>query len=121
MGRKSHTKDRDRSEVQRLKHENQKLRKEISRLRKMVSRIEDYHEEVFEQSLQEETLMPSIDYKEQLRKQWKCFSCNEGVLVIWQFDRLDGKFFQRRCSSCKHKTRLKPYTDEVKGIRIEEL
>lgn len=131
MGRKSQTKDSDLSEIKRLRLENQKLKQEIrklrndkSRLRKVVSKHEDYYEEVIdaEMEAQQEIIEKrSTKDNERLLKQWKCFACSDGYLVIWHFDRPDGKFYKRKCSSCKYSTRLKPSTDDIKGITNEEL
>lgn len=131
MGRKSQTKDSDLSEIKRLRLENQKLKQEISklrknksRLRKVVSRYEDHYEEVIDSAMeadQEIIDKNSARDNEKLLKQWKCFACSDGYLVIWHFDRPDGRFYKRKCSSCKYSTRLKPSTDEVKGITHEKL
>lgn len=119
MGRKSHTKDSDLSENKKLKHQIKELKREISRLRKMVSRHEDHYEEVIE-SAQGEPFEKSNDRENKaLLKQWKCFNCTGGTLLISLFDRPDGKFYKRKCSACKYATRLKPHNPDVKGISHE--
>lgn len=119
MGRKSQTKDSDLSEIKKLKYENQKLKKEVSRLRKMVSRHEDHYEEVIESAQSEIVEQTTAREEKALLKQWKCFNCTGGTLLISFFDRPDGKFYKRKCSACSYATRLKPHNPEVKGITHE--
>lgn len=120
MGRKTNNRDREFSDNQKLKHENQRLKKEISRLRKLISRIEDFHEEAVETASEDEGVDPSLE-ADQLLSKWKCFNCSNGYLVLWLFDRIDGRFYKRKCNACKHSTRLKKYKPEVKGIKSEDL
>lgn len=54
-----------------------------------------------------------------MEKKWKCHQCGEGVMKLTILSRPDGKFYYRSCSlsPCKNRTNLKPYHDEVEGIK----
>jgi hypothetical protein len=126
------------SEVQRLKNA---LKRKDKEMEKLKSELKTY-EAAFQKNIQflkgktkDLSLQELLDgaKKEQNLKQietgkeetyqehkarWKCFVCpreTAGVMKITVLNRHDGKFYYRSCTSatCKHRTELKPFTDEV--------
>ena len=128
MGRKSHNKDRDYSEIEKYKSREKRYKKEIARLRKIVQKLQDEHEmksilELVEVQAKEDKALYGASEKvaESVLKQWKCHSCNSGIMLLTIINRLDGVFYYRRCHECGHKTRMKKYHNEVKGIKKEDI
>ena len=69
-----------------------------------------------EQNLGEIETTKEETYQE-FKQKWKCFQCNVGVMKITMINRQDGRFYFRNCTNtegkCKHRTELKPFTDDV--------
>lgn len=66
-------------------------------------------------------LMDHIEVQEQINNNydsnWECHQCHNDVIRLVVFDRIDGTFYFRRCSSCGNKTKVKKYNDKVEGIK----
>jgi hypothetical protein len=108
----------------RLKLENQKLRKQISSLRKQLNRIDiDRYQslkDIIEAHEEEDAGFAGQLALADLKKQWECHGCKTDFLRLVVVPRIDGMFYFRRCPTCKNKTKLKKYTDEVEGIDSED-
>lgn len=114
---KSKRADKEYTREQRLTKENKELRKENNRLRKMLARFEnfDHVKDVLEED-QKERVKETQMVLEDLKKAWACRSCQEGVLEITLYQRLNSTYYFRICNSCGYRTIGKPYSKEVKGI-----
>ena len=108
----------------RLKLENQKLRKQISSLRKQMSRIDiDRYQnlkDIIEAQEVEDDSFDTVIALDELKRKWECHGCQTDYLRLVVVPRIDGTFYFRRCPTCKNKTKLKKYTDEVEGIDGED-
>jgi hypothetical protein len=113
-------------QLQKFKKENQRLKKELAHLRKQISRLdleslEAAKQMVFDQEekdrLNETIGDPNIDI-ENLKKIWKCNSCQNGWLEINTYPKMGETWYYRRCSdpTCKKRTLGKRFDESVKGI-----
>lgn len=100
---------------ERLKKENKKLKREVAKLRNLLARVdlERYEnlKELVDQQRLEEKLEKARRRKEV--KKWKCHECEEGHMQLMIFNRKDGVFYYRTCTSCNHRTRMKKYHKDV--------
>lgn len=55
----------------------------------------------------------------ELEEKWKCHTCSIGVLKLLIFNNREGTHYFRKCSNqkCTNRTKTKPYTQQVEGIR----
>jgi len=123
------------SEVQRLKNA---LKRKDKEMEKLKSELRTY-EAAFQKNIQflkgktkdlslqelldgakkEQNLTKIEKVKEEtyqeFKQKWKCFQCNTGIMKLTVMPRQDGKYYFRACTNdkCKHRTELKPFTDEV--------
>lgn len=112
-------------QLDKLKHENSKLKREIGVLRRQLQRVDfdrysNLHELVNKQ--RKESLAEENEAKrESLMKEWQCHSCGKDYLRIniWNHP-VKGVMYFRKCNTCSHRTEMKPYTKDVKGIKAEE-
>lgn len=126
MGRKTHTKDKDWTELEKYKVREKKFKREIARLRKMVQKLQEEHEmsgllELVDVQRKEDKEIHDVEKGIELRKKWKCHECEEGIMILNIFNRKDGVFYFRRCYACGNKTRMKKYTNDVEGVKNEDL
>lgn len=121
MGRKTHTKDRDWDEATKLKVENKRLRNQVSKLRKVISRLdfEQYAHvrDLLEAHEKEDVKEVSKREKISLEEKWKCYHCDDGVLRLVMFHRMGKPYYFRKCDGCTHRTKMKPYNEEVEGVK----
>lgn len=125
MGRKNHNKDSDWSDDKKLKEENKKLKRTVQSLRKQLSRIDvdryQQLQELVDTQVKEDKQFhdePRRESKrEEAKEKWRCFECGEGFLRLLVLNRPDGVFYIRKCSDCRHKTRVKRYSSDVQGIK----
>lgn len=122
MGRKTPNRDKEWDENKRLKEENRRLKRAISRQRKIIHKFNEGQDlagllALVEAQRKEDRELHDKNNKD-LRKKWKCYECEDGVMILQIFKRLDGIFYYRRCA-CGNKTRMKKYHDGVKGIENE--
>src|SRR5574338_988357 len=121
--RRSHRKDQESDQNQKLKHENQKLKRQISALRKQIARIDISRYEHIQDMLQkydEQEVQEKIaKERETLKNKWKCCDCTEGYLKLIILDRRDGLKYFRKCDSCKKQTGVKNYTPDIEGFKDE--
>lgn len=109
------------SREQALIYENKKLKKMISSLRKQLARIDldryehvrDALEEHYSQEEERENAGAVLD---RLKNQWRCHSCNDGVLEIILYDRAGNTWYFRKCNKCEKRTPSKQYDSSVSGI-----
>jgi hypothetical protein len=121
-------KEKDYSENQRLKNENQKLKRQLERLRKQLARVdlEVYTniKEAIEAQQREDIVFEKEETERNrkvlLKKQWECFKCCEDYLRLVVVQRLDGDFYFRKCPACGNRTKIKPFTENVKGPTPDE-
>lgn len=118
-GRRDRTKEYD--QVQKLKSENKLLKRQIARLRKQLDRIDVEHfqnlKEIVKKQRKEDLDLYKEEEHKSLEEKWKCHKCDDGVLRIVIIDRRNGVFYFRRCPSCGNRTKVKPYTEDVKGVK----
>lgn len=108
-------------EVQKLKKDNQKLRRENQKLRKVIKNVD------FERYSFVQDLLSSFDYdkkqstrkeiQQNLEEKWKCHECGEGVLRLVILFKVGEEFYFRKCDCCGKRTKLKKYTEDVKGVK----
>lgn len=114
--------DKELDTLQRLKHENAKLKRDIAALRKQLDRI-DYTRfqnlvDLVDKQSKEDKALENAQKKEKLKKKWGCHHCGKGILLIKLFDHpLKGVQYWRKCNLCPHKTKMKPYSSEVEGVK----
>jgi hypothetical protein len=112
---------------QRLAKENIQLKRELSYLRKQISRLDLEGLEAAKQALFDreekerisEDLGDSNSNLEQLKKTWKCNSCQNGWLEITTYHKAGETWYYRRCSdpACKKRTVGQRYNEQsVRGI-----
>jgi DNA-directed RNA polymerase subunit RPC12/RpoP len=111
--------DKELGLLDKLKHENKVLKKHVASLRKQLQRIDiDRYENIKEIIHKHDSGEHSDDLKpheESLKKIWECFECSGGVLQLTVLNRRDGEFYYRKCNNCNHRTKLKPFTKDVKN------
>ena len=113
---------------QKLKHENQQLKREVKKLRKIIRQIEDAEETkklvyLVELQRQEDKILHDSakhDKLIELKEKWSCHKCDDGVMVLQIFKRLDGVFYYRRCKLCGNKTKMKKYKEDVTGVTQDQ-
>lgn len=114
---KSRNYDRESTLVDRLKRENAQLKRDYAKLRRQVDRLnldnERYRtlkELVHKQSQEEKATVKR-------KKDWTCWNCGKGVLILHIFQRRDGSFYFRKCNieGCEKQTKLQKFTPEVEG------
>ena len=118
------SKDKEQTINQKLKYENQKLKRQLERLRKQLARVDlevftnikEAMEAQCREDIEFETEQKHRDDESSIKKQWLCNNCGEDYLRLVIVQRLDGSFYFRKCPACKNKTRLKPFTSDVKGL-----
>jgi ssDNA-binding Zn-finger/Zn-ribbon topoisomerase 1 len=124
MGRRRKYSDKEFDLLDKLKHENAKLKKQVSSLRKQIQRIDlDRYEnlkDLIYKHYNEDLGERIAEEKEKLKKKWECKQCGTGFLKIYLLNRLDGMFYYRKCTECSHRTKPKPYTNKVEGIKADE-
>jgi hypothetical protein len=107
--------------LERLKAENKHLRKQIGRLQKQLNRMDidkfQNLEEIVDVQCKEEEQFHHKSTRDALREKWKCFKCQEGYLKLIIYPRLDGVWYQRRCTECGKKTKLQRYHEGVEGVK----
>lgn len=113
--------DKELDQLQKLKYENQQLKKENAKLRKLIQRGQADQELLHELVQQKEHEEELAQAEKVAHNKWRCFECNEGILKIHLFKRLDGVFYWRKCSNpnCDKHTTLKRYTKDVEGVKHE--
>ena len=126
MGRKNHNREKEWSELEKYKAREKKYKREIARLRKIVQKLQDEHEmrgslELVDVQRKEDKQIHETEKGIELKEKYKCFKCEEGVMVLSIFRRLDGTFYYRRCHVCGNKTRMKKHNNKVEGITSEDL
>ena len=113
-----------RTKEQKLQQENQQLKKQISSLRKQLSRIDlDRYstiKDIIDESYQDDKKEMSAKILENLKQQWACKICIDGVMEIFTLNRAGETIYYRICSNspvCGNRTRAKPYVaGRVTGI-----
>lgn len=117
------TSSKEYTDNQRLKYENSKLKRQIERLRKQLARVdlEEYTNvrEALEAQQREDIAFEKQSEKVLIKKRWECHQCARDYLRLVVIDRPDGAFYFRKCPSCDNRTRLKPFTADVKGPTVE--
>lgn len=103
--------------LDRMKHENAKLKRENARLRRIVDRIDlqayDNLRDFVNKQAKEDRAMDSKTRRDRLQEKWKCHECGKGILKPYVFD-IKGNFkYYRSCTTCSHRTQMKPLTDDV--------
>ena len=123
MGRKKYT-DKEYDMLDKLKHENAKLKKQVSSLRKQLQRVDlDRYEnlkDLIHKHYNEDLGERIAEEREKLKKQWECNHCGTGFLKIYTINRFDGLVYYRKCTDCSNRTKVKPYTDKVEGIKADD-
>jgi len=122
-------KDKDISINQKLRNENQKLKRQLERLRKQISRIDvDKYiniKETLEAQDREDIQFENVGLEqkriEAVKRDWTCHKCDEDYLRLMIVQRPDGVFYFRLCPTCKKRTRLKPFKDDVKGQETKNI
>jgi len=121
MGRKSKDKDKEYSDVQRLRYENQQLKKKLASLRKQIARLDlDRYQNIrdlLEYQDEETKNLNTKSKRQEMLDKWKCYKCEEGHLRLIILGRPDGLYYFRHCTQCENKTKLQKYTDSVEGIK----
>jgi hypothetical protein len=111
---------RDEDLIHKLTRDNEKLKKTISSLRKNLSRLDVDRYAQFKELLDSQDSAQNDSDKlyelDRLKKKWTCKVCEKDYLKLLLVHRPDGVFYYRKCQNCDHKTRLKKYTDDVKGV-----
>lgn len=112
--------DSEQDDLQRLKRENDKLKRQISALRKQLARIdinryENLQDLIHKYDKQEAEEILAKEQKSNEEK-WKCYHCQDGVLRLKIYQRLDGIFYNRKCDQCPNKTKLKKWNDDIEGV-----
>lgn len=118
MSRKKYC-DRELDQLDRLKHENKKLKKQLAAARKELSRTQQWRDNAKEllESQYNEDLEEAFAAKvDEQRKKWKCRECHQGYLKSHIMTRRDGVFYYRKCTNCSHRTKVKPYSNEVEVV-----
>ena len=126
MAKRNRYADKELDQLQKLKYENKLLKKRISTLRKQLQRVDiDRYQnlkDLLYKHANEDLAAKIKAEKEKLKKEWECRECRTGFMKIHTISRLDGVFYYRKCTndSCGHRTKTKPYTDNVEGIKDDE-
>jgi DNA-directed RNA polymerase subunit RPC12/RpoP len=111
---------RDEDIIHRLQRENAKLKQSIQALRKTLSRVDiDRYQnlkEILESQEHFETKADKQYELDRLKKKWLCHKCGKDYLKLIIIPRLDKTMYIRKCQNCNHKTKSKPYTDDIEGI-----
>ena len=120
MGRKTKNLDREWSDLQKARAEIKTLKKQLSRERKLRKKIEDGQAiahliELVDIQRREDKKLHEDKIDIDVRGKWQCFNCDEGIMKLMIFNRIDGVFYYRRCE-CGNKTRMKKYHDGVEGV-----
>lgn len=108
------------SAMRRLKLENQKLKKQMATLRKQLSRIDidrysNLRQIIEAHALEDKGFDAEISL-DKLKADWACNECKSDYLRIIVVPRADGTFYMRKCGSCKHRTGLKRFTNNICGL-----
>lgn len=118
MGRKTHNRDKEYDEMQRIKQENKKLREQIGKLRKVIKNIDIEQYNFVQDLLNSETFEEDNTQKiaqKKLEKKWECFTCGKGVMRLITLNRAGEPYYMRKCDKCDNRTKLKKYTNDVEG------
>lgn len=110
--------------IDKLKHENRKLKRANDALHKQLARVDlakfENLSKLVDKQRKESVAQESISKREALKKKWICHSCQTDFLRLYIWDHpIKGLVYYRQCS-CGHKTKMKPYTDAVEGIKADE-
>ena len=113
-------KEKEFTEIQKLKEDNKKLRAQISKLRNLVKNIDANHYEFVNDLMSSDRFNPKTkETKKQLRQkieeQWKCHECDDGIMRLVVMHRVGEPWYLRKCDCCLHKTKLKKYNEEITG------
>lgn len=112
-------KSKEQGELQKLKQENQKLKRQLNRLRKQIARVDldDFNnvKEALEAQAREDEAYSQLEEKKKLIDKWRCFDCGTDYLRLIIIQRPDGDFYFRKCPTCLNRTKMKPFSDSVKG------
>lgn len=116
MAKKTHNKEF--TDNQRLKEENKRLRTQVSKLRKVINNIDMSHYSFVQDLLNSKDFeaKPAKVTKEEVEKKWQCFNCEDGIMRLLTFSKMGDPYYMRKCDSCDHKTKVKKYTEDVKGV-----
>lgn len=117
--RGSEKKNKELSEIQRLKAENLQLKRQLTRIRKQLARDQadrfDSIDNALEAQIREDEALRELRKQQKLIEHWRCFKCKEDYLRLIIIQRPDGGFYFRKCPGCENRTRLKPLNDKVEG------
>jgi membrane-anchored glycerophosphoryl diester phosphodiesterase (GDPDase) len=125
-------KERD-GEISRLKNANKRLKSENEKLKAEIKTYEAaFQKNIYflkgktkDLSLQElldgakkEQSLKSIEDKKEMtfkdmESKWKCFKCGTGVMRIIMFNKLNEKWYLRKCSFCENRTNAQKLDDNV--------
>lgn len=120
-----HKEKREQSEINRYKTEIKLLKQQLARERKLRRKLEDGQafsmiDELEEITEREERGFDQQVTRQEIEKDWKCYECDQGTLVIYTVCRPDGEFYLRKCNCCKNKTKLQKYHPGVRGIFFDQ-
>lgn len=122
--RGSEKKNKEMTEIKRLKADNLNLKRQIARMRKQLSRVNSDSFEDIEGALEaqsrEDQLLKELEEQRKMIEHWQCFSCGADYLRLIIIQRPDGAFYFRRCPACENRTRLKPLKGDVEGPPADE-
>lgn len=99
-------------QIKNLKRENERLRKQVNTVNFVQVNQEflDYLE--FKEIEKEE-----VYHEKTMKERWLCHACGRDVLYINILNLPNNqKKYYRACPSCNKKTKLKNFTDSVKGL-----
>ena len=117
--RGSEKKNKDLSEIQRLRTENASLKRQLSRIRKQLARDQSDRfsdvDDALRAQIREDEAFDEIAKQQKLIEHWRCFKCDNDYLRLIIIERPDGGFYFRKCPRCENRTRLKPLSDSVEG------
>lgn len=121
---KSRRDSRGNTREQRLQYENDKLKRMVSQLRKQLARVDldrsanvrDIVQKYYENEDREAFAERERESLEALQREWQCAKCGDGYLEIILLNKMNTLHYYRKCNCCPHRTKLQPYTKQVRGI-----
>jgi hypothetical protein len=115
---KSRYGDKEYTREQKLTFENKRLKRENDRLRKALSRLDldrySQIRDIIEEHYQDEREEEGQKILNNIKKDWKCYFCESGTLVLVKFTKQSGEFYIRKCNSCEHRTKSQKWTPDIK-------
>lgn len=109
---------------QALRLENDKLKRQIAQLRKALARVDldrytnlrDIIQQHYRLEDAERHAEKERESLEQMQREWHCNTCDNGHLEIILINKRSELGYYRKCTNCTHRTPLKKYNKNVRGI-----